>query len=288
MLLLYIGNMSRSRSRSPRSRSRSPPRDYDLPQLESWMKPPPFVQEQPSTMTNPRTFTCIEEKVANERALSPKPSYIELGVTPPSPSTCSLYFDGMGDGGCLAVALSALHILGASFDDVCEKLDSCIDIVHRRLVDHNESRGQSPCSRALAGINRTQWNPCTVKEAMLNEYGLGGFIFKKQSIDSRWYETPGHYIIDGFLNRTYMKVGPRGGIKKIHQDGWKVNNSRNEWRHCIAVKIDDNSGQFFCAGVGRWAPIKDYLWLDNKGHPDSTMGYMEAICKVYEVKDLSV
>ena len=47
---------------------------------------------------------CIEEKVTNERASSPKLSCVDCGMIPPTPWSRSLYYDGMGGGGCLAVA----------------------------------------------------------------------------------------------------------------------------------------------------------------------------------------
>jgi hypothetical protein len=284
--------MSRSRSRSPpvhdyelepwmvppRSRSRSPPPPVHDYELESWMKPP--------STTNQWKHIPIDDNVTNELSSSPKPSCIGEGDESSGAIARHSIFDGMGDGGCLAVALSSLGILGDSFDDVCKELDSCIDPVHRRLMAQDESRGRPACKRELAGIERTKWNPYTVKEAMIKKYGMGKFLFKKHPVNGKWYKTPGCYIVDGFLNRTYVKVGPRGGLQKIHHDNWKKNDSRNDWRHCIAVKISSDSSQFYCRHFGHWVPINDYLWLDVNGRPDPTMGYMEDICKVYEVKGL--
>ena len=187
--------------------------------------------------------------------------------------------NSIGGGGCFAHALSALRILDESFDGCCQKLNACIDIVHQQFIGQHVSTMMLPSDRALAGVDNQHWNPLVVRLALQNQYGRGGFVFKKAKLmASTWYKTPGTYIVDGFLNRSY-KQKDRPGM--LFQSGHDTDHSMHDWRHSIAVEVDAHgSGRFYCNGVGGWSSIDD-LWINKNGQPNRRYGYMRQILKVY-------
>lgn len=194
--------------------------------------------------------------------------------------------DVIGTGGCFAVALSALEVLGDSKVEVSAKLDAQINKQHEEFNEQRSTKGQAPYDRHRIGVEGQQWHPEVVRRALKMEYGPGGYVFKKADLSLPWHTSvtgTGTYIIDGILNRSYIhKEGCKRGVR-MYQPGHDVPDLNDDWRHCIA--LDLYKGEFYCIGAGGWAPIAD-LWVDDRGHPDQHKGYMKRILKVYRVQTL--
>ena len=203
--------------------------------------------------------------------VTPAPdSDTSTGSCIPAPGSTEVLSE-FGSGGCFAVALSALKMLGDSKEAVSAKLDAQIELQHQEFNEQRATKAQPPYDRRRVGVEGQHWHSEVIRRALKGEYGQGGYVFKKAK-----FNKSGTYIIDGILNRSYVHKA-QGRRTRLYHPGHDVAEPDDNWRHCIAVNL--SKGKFYCIGAGGWAPIAD-LWLDNSGQPDRKKGYMKKILKV--------
>jgi hypothetical protein len=77
----------------------------------------------------------------------------------------------IGTGGCFAVALASLSILGGSKAAVCAKLEAQIDVQHMEFNEQRARKRQKfkPYDRARAGVEGEQWHPEVIRRALREE-----------------------------------------------------------------------------------------------------------------------
>jgi hypothetical protein len=185
----------------------------------------------------------------------------------------------MGSGGCVAVALAAVGILGTTKAQVVKKLDAEIATVEAIFCKQGS---KNPA--ALAGKKGDYWHTKVIGAALGREYGKGNFVFEKQSLSSpldRWRlgDYPRiYYLIDGTLNTSYYSTRLRQ--QRWQEDGKAANYDEAEWRHCVIAGFL----KFHCLGNeadNGWSPHSDLHMDPVTGRPDPTRGYLKAFHKVY-------
>jgi hypothetical protein len=134
--------------------------------------PPVTTTAPPLPTTGPCPPTSATGVRARKRQVAEGVDHCVIlsnGALSPGPWLADKNDAMIGTGGCFAVALASLSILGGSKDEVCAKLDAQID---RQCVEFNEQRarnGQVLHDRARAGVEGVQWSPEVIRRALREE-----------------------------------------------------------------------------------------------------------------------
>jgi hypothetical protein len=212
----------------------------------------------------------ISRSVVNEATLHPNSMHVPIDT-----------------GGCSATALMRLGVISKNVDVVKLALDSCIAPAWKILKDGWQKAGKrTQPPESLAGIRGQEWHIIVIRIAIHRydeQYVLRKLKLTEDGGCSELITTgvTGSFLVDGTLNRKFMRVGQKfrrtGEIFEQlgHDDIDKKHD--NAWRHAIAIK----GNRMFCSNLSDGGVTLANLWLNERGKPHPTKGYMKVFLKVY-------
>jgi hypothetical protein len=189
------------------------------------------------------------------------------------------------NGGCVADVLVRIGVISKDVEVVKLALNSCIRpsyIPMRKGWIKGRTRVH-PMS--FAGIPDQEWHINVIKLAMFR-YDNRHYL-EKAMVDgggcAALLPASGIFFIDGTLNKQFMRLGKdykaMGEIFQ-HEGHSDINRSNDsKWRHAIAAK----DRQIFCPNLSNGGVTIANLWLNPRGVPCRTKGYMKEFIKVYRL-----